>query len=162
MFMKIKLIFILILISFTSFAADGLDENIDPKLYKEIAGQLRCPSCQGMSVLESDANFSVQIKDEVKRQLLQKKEKNEILRFFSERYGIWILRQPPMHGYHLIIWLLPVAFLLLGGGAIIWFFGRSKGGKRDPYESSHMTKEIVNHMKKELNKRRGQRSELRE
>ena len=94
----------------------------DPELQKdfiEAAGDLRCPTCTGLSVLESDARFSVQIKDLVEEQVAAGKSKDEIIGFFTERYGSWILRAPPTAGFDLIAWLLPMALLLLGP-PIIW------------------------------------------
>ena len=41
----------------TKPAVDAKEE-----LYREVAGELRCPTCTGLSVLDSDAPFSVQIK----------------------------------------------------------------------------------------------------
>ena len=52
--------------------------QVEEKLFKDVAGELRCPTCTGLSVLDSDAAFSVQIKNEVKKQLDQGKEKQAL------------------------------------------------------------------------------------
>ena len=46
----------------------GLEEQMH---FKSIAGQLRCPTCTGLSVLDSDAPFSLQIQALVKEQIKQ-------------------------------------------------------------------------------------------
>jgi len=89
--------------------------------YREIAEQLRCPTCTGLSVLESDAPFSVQIKNEVMQQLGQGKTKTQILSFFTDRYGPWILRTPPKSGVNWLAWAIPVLILIIGPFAV-WFF----------------------------------------
>lgn len=89
--------------------------------FRNTAGELRCPTCTGLSVLESDAKFSVQIKSIVEEQVKAGKSKDEILQYFTERYGPWILRSPPKTGFNLIAWLLPIGILLLGPPAV-WFF----------------------------------------
>lgn len=89
--------------------------------FRDVANDLRCPTCTGLSVLDSDAAFSVQIKNEVKEQLAAGKAKDEILSFFTERYGPWILRAPPKQGVHLLAWVLPIAALIFGP-LLIWFF----------------------------------------
>ena len=97
------------------FAVDNSDS------FKDVAGELRCPTCTGLSVLDSDAKFSVQIKDEVKEQMDKGRSKEEILEFFVERYGPWILREPPKEGFNIIAWIIPFAMLFIGP-VLIWFF----------------------------------------
>lgn len=82
--------------------------------FKDIAADLRCPTCTGLSVLDSDAPFSVQIKNEVKEQLTSGKAKSDILKFFTDRYGPWILREPPKEGIHLWAWIIPLGILIVG------------------------------------------------
>ena len=82
--------------------------------FREIASELRCPTCVGLSVLESDAKFSVQIKDIVLEKVQEGKSRDEILNYFTERYGPWILRSPPKTGASLIAWVVPLALLTLG------------------------------------------------
>lgn len=89
--------------------------------FLDIAKELRCPTCTGLSVLESDAKFSVQIKDIVKEQVEQGKSKDEVLQYFTERYGPWILRAPPTTGFNVLAWALPIAVLILGPLGV-WFF----------------------------------------
>lgn len=97
--------------------AASLGDNNDE--FKDVAGELRCPTCTGLSVLDSDAKFSVQIKDQVKEQMGQGRSKEEILDFFVERYGPWILREPPKKGFNIVAWLVPMGLLLLGP-LVIW------------------------------------------
>jgi len=102
----------------------NLTEGLTPKeleLYKDISGDLRCPTCTGLSILQSDAEFSVQMKEAVRSQVLTGKKKDQIIDYFTERYGLWILREPPSKGVHLLAWVIPGALLLLGP-LIIWVF----------------------------------------
>lgn len=124
--------------------------QVDPKedLYRDVAGDLRCPTCTGLSVLDSDAPFSVQIKSEVKTQLAAGKTRAEVLNFFVDRYGPWILRAPPVSGVNALAWLLPIAAIILGP-LLIWFFvGRNVRKTADvPVRPAA---EIIAEMKKEL------------
>lgn len=89
--------------------------------FRDVAKELRCPTCTGLSVLESDAKFSVQIKELVKEQVEAGKNKGEILQFFTERYGPWILRSPPKTGFNALAWGVPIAMMLVGP-VLIWAF----------------------------------------
>ena len=90
-------------------------------LFEEISNDLRCPTCTGLSILQSDAAFSLQIRQAVLDQVKTGKERSEIIDFFTERYGLWILREPPKKGFHFLAWLIPSLFLILGP-LLIWFF----------------------------------------
>lgn len=84
------------------------------KLYYRMAEDLRCPTCTGLSVLQSDAPFSEQIKSRLQELIDGGGTEAEIRDFFVERYGLWILRTPPKQGMHLILWLIPLVFGLVG------------------------------------------------
>jgi cytochrome c-type biogenesis protein CcmH len=104
----------------TAPAAAAFPEGSAQQLeFLDISKDLRCPTCTGLSVLESDAPFSNQIKDIVKEQVQAGKSKDEILKYFTERYGPWILRSPPKEGFNLVAWGLPIA-VLLAGPPLIW------------------------------------------
>ena len=88
--------------------ADDLDNRV-----REIAHMLRCPTCQAMSVKESEAGLSVNMKTRIRELLQEGKSEEEILEFFVERYGEWILRSPKKEGFSLLLWTLPGLVLLV-------------------------------------------------
>lgn len=93
-------------------------------LYKDIAYDLRCPTCTGLSILQSDAPFSLQLRTAVLEEVKQGHKKADVLNFFTQRYGLWILREPPLSGFHLIAWLFPMSFAFIGFGLFYVFFIR--------------------------------------
>lgn len=93
--------------------------NANDPLFRDIAKEFRCPTCTGLSVLESDAGFSVQIKEQVQEQLNLGKNHDQIIEYFTDRYGAWILREPPAKGVNVLAWAIPI-ILLLAGPILIW------------------------------------------
>lgn len=87
---------------------------------REIAHELRCPTCQGLSVKESEAGLSVNMKSKIRSMLKEGKSEEEILRFFEERYGEWILRNPKKSGFNLLLWGLPGVIILLAAGLLLF------------------------------------------
>ncbi|MBI2603705.1 MAG: cytochrome c-type biogenesis protein CcmH [Deltaproteobacteria bacterium] len=83
-------------------------------LFKDLTNELRCPTCTGLSVLQSETPFSQQIKSAVIEQIREGKSQDEIMTFFKDRYGLWILRTPPVEGFHWIAWLFPLGIAVLG------------------------------------------------
>ena len=145
---------ILILLLLTSPFAYSADESFrdNKEFFKDVAGELRCPTCTGLSVLDSDASFSVQIKDQVDEQIKEGKSKDEILSFFVERYGPWILREPPKSGFNLMAWATPIA-LLIAGPLLIWMFFLRRNESLEAHVRN--SDEIIDEMQDELKKLRG-------
>ncbi len=82
--------------------------------FNDVAKELRCPTCTGLSVLDSDAPFSLQIKKTVQDKINEGMPKEDILKFFTERYGPWILRAPPKEGFSYLAWVFPILILSFG------------------------------------------------
>jgi cytochrome c-type biogenesis protein CcmH len=85
----------------------------------EVAAQLRCPVCQGLSIQESPSELSSQMRSLVKEQLRDGKSPEEVKAYFVSKYGEWILLEPRPRGFNLLVYALPVA-LVLGGAAVIF------------------------------------------
>jgi cytochrome c-type biogenesis protein CcmH len=88
---------------------------------RDIALQLRCPVCQGLSVGDSPSELANEMRTLVREQLQQGKTTAEVLDYFAQRYGEWILLAPPKRGFNLVIWVLP--FVLLPIGALVIYLG---------------------------------------
>ena len=50
-----------------------------------------------------------------KRQVVQGYSEEQILDYFSDRYGNWVRLEPEAEGLNLVIFVLPAAVLVLGG-----------------------------------------------
>jgi cytochrome c-type biogenesis protein CcmH len=85
---------------------------------RDIASQLRCPVCQGLSVADSPSELANEMRTLVREQLQQGKTSAEVLDYFAQRYGEWILLAPPKHGFNLVIWVLPFVLLPIGVAAV--------------------------------------------
>lgn len=80
----------------------------------DIARQLRCPTCVSESVADSNAGISIEMRNEIQAQLRAGASDAEVLAFFQDRYGDWILLEPPRRGIHLFVWWLPGIALAAG------------------------------------------------
>jgi cytochrome c-type biogenesis protein CcmH/NrfF len=98
-------------------------------LYNKIGSNLRCPTCVSLGILESDAPFSRQMKSALQEQVRLGKSEKEILAFFTDRYGLWILRSPPTQGIHLLAWIIPLSLFILGIAGIWYAFFTQKNHK---------------------------------
>lgn len=106
--------------------AGGLkqEDPLEPRL-KSIAVQLRCPVCQGETIYDSHSSVATQMKALIKEKVSEGKTDTEILAFFVERYGEFVLMEPSKSGSFLLIWLFPGLALLAGSAlAVAMLVGR--------------------------------------
>ena len=105
--------------STASFAAPLSGEALEQRVL-EITDELRCPTCQAISVRDSEASFSRQIRDKVRVMLQEGRSEDEIKAYFVSRYGEWVLRAPKKEGVGPLLWVLPGLGMLIAGGLIFW------------------------------------------
>ncbi len=85
----------------------------------ELAGQLRCPVCTSESVAESSSPTSLEMREMIQEQIALGRSDAEVLAYFQDRYGDWILLEPPKRGLHLLVWILPA---VVGAAALVTLF----------------------------------------
>jgi cytochrome c-type biogenesis protein CcmH len=91
--------------------------QLDSRVF-EIARQLRCPVCTSESVADSSVELAQQMRQIIKDQLEAGRSEREILAYFQQRYGDWILLDPPKRGIHLVVWVLAGAAVVVGAGVL--------------------------------------------
>lgn len=77
-----------------------------------IAGEVRCPTCEGLSAAESESPASLAIRAEIRRRVDAGQSDDEIRRFLVGSYGEDILLRPGATGVAGLVWALPVAALV--------------------------------------------------
>lgn len=104
----------------------SLDDEVN-----EISKLLMCPVCQGQSVAESNSNLANDMRQIVRKQLREGKNKDEILAYFVESYGETILAAPPVKGVNWLLWILPGLAIVIGLFGIGYFLHQSASTKNE-------------------------------
>ncbi len=81
---------------------------------EEISSLMRCPVCQGLSVADSPTPLASAMKNEVREMLASGFSREQVLEYFEQSYGEFILLAPHARGFNLTVWLAPLALLVLG------------------------------------------------
>jgi cytochrome c-type biogenesis protein CcmH len=89
---------------------------------RRIAGELRCPDCQALSVAESRTASALAIRAEIDELLAAGRSADEIRQHFVARYGEWILLSPS----GALPWVLPLAALAVGLALLAWWLGAGR------------------------------------
>ena len=61
---------------------------------------IRCPVCQGLSVADSSSDAAVAMSNRIEELVAAGYSDQQILDFFADRYGDFILLAPPKEGMH--------------------------------------------------------------
>ncbi|MBI2461312.1 MAG: cytochrome c-type biogenesis protein CcmH [Candidatus Rokubacteria bacterium] len=92
----------------------GLAAEVDEEEVRRIAAGLRCPVCQNLSVADSPSEMAKQMRQLIRERLAAGVRPEEVVAYFTEKYGEWILLAPKPEGFNLLVWTLPFAGLLGG------------------------------------------------
>lgn len=98
---------------------------------EQVASTLRCPTCQNLSVADSDSQMARGMRDTIAEQLDAGRSPEEVRGYFVDRYGEWVLLSPEREGFGWVVWVLPVAGLGLAGMAAA-IIARRHGGSAGP------------------------------
>ena len=103
-------------------------ENSEQELRaRDISKNIRCMVCQNQSIDESNAPLAKDLRILIREKIKEGKNNDEIYKFLTDRYGDFILLNPPFKLNTLALWILP--FIFFGIGIFIIFFHNKKSRK---------------------------------
>jgi len=82
--------------------------------YQHLIKELRCLVCQNQTIASSNADLAKDLRRQVYEMLQQGKSSTEIVHFMTQRYGDFVLYNPPLKPLTGFLWLGPIIFLLIG------------------------------------------------
>lgn len=94
---------------------------------RAVAGTLRCPVCQNLTVADSPSRLAQEMRRTIARDLRTGQTGDEIRDEFARAYGQWILESPPKSGIDLVAWIAPALLVLGGLAAAAWAVWRWSG-----------------------------------
>src|SRR5438045_8108200 len=113
------LVVVLALLGAMPLHAVQVDEILpDPALEgraRAISHELRCMVCQNQSIDDSDAPLARDLRLLVRERLKAGASDSQVLDFLTARYGQFVLLKPRFAWDTAVLWLAPLAVLLLGG-----------------------------------------------
>ncbi len=101
------------------------------KREQDLHGLLLAPCCWTQPVSQHFSEAAYDVKREIRELLEKEKSDEEILAFFSDKYGERILSRPTAKGFNLAVWIFPPLILIVGG---IFAFFLLKGWRQRKQE----------------------------
>jgi cytochrome c-type biogenesis protein CcmH len=90
------------------------DSEVQRQRYLSFIEEMRCPKCQNQNLAGSDSPIANDLRRELYTLIKDGKSDKEIIDFMVARYGDYILYRPRLGPSTILLWLGPVALLLMG------------------------------------------------
>ena len=103
-------------VSNNSYAVDPEEFLKDPKQElraRNISKNVRCLVCQNQSIDESSAPLAKDLRMIVRNKITEGLTDKEVYKFLTDRYGDFILLNPPLKTSTMILWALPFVLFLI-------------------------------------------------
>jgi cytochrome c-type biogenesis protein CcmH len=127
---------VLVAIAFAAGLASSGDtahaQELSPELEERALGierQLLCPQCTNKRLDVCELAICIDMREQVREQLVQGRTNDEIIFFFSNRYGQRVLAEIPREGFNLVLfgWVGGSLLLVAIGGAVFLLHLRRSG-----------------------------------
>ncbi|NGP54702.1 cytochrome c-type biogenesis protein [Thioalkalivibrio sp. XN8] len=92
--------------------------------YERLINEFRCVVCQNQSVAESNVDLARDLRRITRDMILEGKTDEEIKAFMTDRYGDFVLYDPPLKPITYLLWGAPVILLLVGAAVMVTVVGR--------------------------------------
>lgn len=128
--MKRLAVALMLLVASPALAADPSEMLKDPVLEKqaeELGKELRCLVCQNESIEDSNADLARDLRVIVRERIAKGETPDQVKQYVVDRYGDYVLLNPPFKASTLVLWVGPFALLVVGGLAALAVFRRRAG-----------------------------------
>src|SRR5438034_2161668 len=110
-------------------AKEAQPEAGDPELEKRVmklSQELRCLVCQNETLADSRADLAEDLRRQIREQMKAGKSDQEILAFLTQRYGDFVLYNPPVKSTTYLLWFGPFVLLIAGAGVLYGYLKRRR------------------------------------
>ncbi len=103
------------------------ESEAQQRRYKALIEEFRCPKCLNTNIAGSDAPIAQDLRRTVHRLVVVEGYTDQQVRdFLQERYGDFVLYNPPFTSRTLLIWMMPVALAVLGVIVLLGLLRRAR------------------------------------
>jgi cytochrome c-type biogenesis protein CcmH len=103
-----RIFFLIVFISSIALNANAIENN--ETRIRQLEEKLRCLVCQNQSLADSNAELAGDLRKQVRDQVAAGRSDEEIIGYLVQRYGDFVLYEPPFKATTALLWIGP--FLL--------------------------------------------------
>ena len=97
--------------------------------------ELRCMVCQGQSIGDSDAALARDMRAIVRERIAAGESDADVRGFLADRYGDYVLLDPPVKPETYALWFGPAAVFVVGAAIAFALLRRARASARDAGEA---------------------------
>ncbi|MEK6244749.1 MAG: cytochrome c-type biogenesis protein [Pseudomonadota bacterium] len=106
---------------FTAFTTNGVqaqtnDSQTEQRI-RQLSEKIRCLVCQNQSLADSNAELAQDLRQQLREQVTAGRSDDQILDYLVQRYGDFVLYEPPFKATTVLLWIGP--FVLLAAAALV-------------------------------------------
>jgi cytochrome c-type biogenesis protein CcmH len=119
----------IVLVFAAAMNAKEAQPNEDPKIeqrMKALTEQLRCLVCQNETLADSRADLAEDLRRQIREQMRAGKSDHEIIGFLTDRYGDFVLYNPPVKRTTYLLWFGPFVLLIAGTAVLYRYLKRRR------------------------------------
>jgi cytochrome c-type biogenesis protein CcmH len=117
-------------------SAPAFADPVQQARYNELVHQLRCVQCRGQSIADSNVSLAADLRRQVRELMAAGQSDVQILEYMTERYGDYVLYDPPLKPQTWLLWAAPLLFVAIGGiTAVVVILRKSRLSEDDPAET---------------------------
>jgi cytochrome c-type biogenesis protein CcmH len=131
----------LVLVVVVAWVAWPSGSTSDTDRARSLAAELRCPDCESLSAADSQTQSARAIRRDLRDRVAEGQSDAQIRQVYVDRYGESILLKPEQDGLGLIVWGLPVLFVVLAGAGLVIAFRRWR--RTEPMTATAADEELV-------------------
>lgn len=117
---------------------------------REVAKQLRCVVCQNQSIDDSNAELAGDMRVLVRDRILAGDSNDEVIAYMVDRYGDYILLNPPFKTSTYVLWFGPPVIGVLGLFWVVSFYRRRTSGGDEAVQASLQTAPLSDQERKRI------------
>lgn len=116
--------------------APAFDDPAQQSRYSDLIHQLRCVQCRSQSIADSNVSLAADLRRQVRELMAAGKSDAQILQYMTDRYGDYVLYDPPVKPQTWLLWAAPLLFVIIGGiTAVVVIVRKSRLAVDDPAET---------------------------
>lgn len=98
---------------------------LEQERVKKLAEELRCLVCQNQTIADSNSGLAIDLRGQITDQIRAGKSDLAIKQYMVERYGEFVLYNPPFNAGNAALWIGPFLLLAIGVWLAIRFMKKN-------------------------------------
>jgi len=83
--------------------------------FENLTKEIRCLVCQNQNIADSSAPLAIDLREKIYQQIIENKSDTEIKDYLVKRYGEFILLNPRLNKFTVVLWAFPLFAIALVG-----------------------------------------------